>query len=619
MDDTTTLVSDLLNKLAELNQRVCDYRQEMGDEFQRYSHRLLQDAPEHVSVRVGEVLAEELHNYSALSPALVTLNGTAVDLVGRSDAERWSRRGRVSPPPVLPHTSGVPPHDVTSGSPPDRDRDREFHGLFTPSYLPLLEVVQPSKAVHSPPIAASSLPTSCDNESNITQEPSPRSPIDIAPSTPETVHRLMEDTMSSNNSDDSISRTRRSALRRSSSGSTKDVVSPRRVRFDVEGEEVLPTVSPPGSPRINELLTSPPSDNMVNPNHESLNHTAPEDGASILGNSPPRPKKISSTERLKALARISTEDTSKWTVVGDTLDDDEEEEGLVMFTSKKKPQISSVEPASTKTMNNGIRSDRVQIEKSKDLVEDTHNNHALDEEEIADDLLELTPLSSFKDKKRFSPPKRAQQSIPEVTPNKISTSQQLLPSETNPHGSALLSQTHGALYGEEEEMFDFDDDQSASQSRSAQPASKYIQEVEEEPEVETEKQITSAMDKSDENSTTTLYSTSPAIPIAKPATPPLASPVSSLPKFVSASAGSYKGKPFIIGVVRDEDLHKRAIEMGDFSTFVGSVDGRSGVDASDSYRRDPYSFNGSPRSLGERLLEEAFAARRLSGNARKQE
>ncbi|KAK5627680.1 hypothetical protein RRF57_003395 [Xylaria bambusicola] len=623
MDDTTTLVSELLNKLAELDQKVCDYRQEMAEEFQRYSHRLLQDAPEHVSVRIGEVLAQELHNYSALSPALVTLNGTAADLVGRSDAERWPRRGRVSPPPVLPHTSGVPPHDVTSGSPSDRDRDREFHGLFTPSYLPLLEVMQPSKTVHSPPIAAPSLKTTCDNESNITQEPSPRSPIDIAPSRPEPVHRLTEDTMSSNNSDDSISRTRRSALRRSSSGSTKDVVSPRRVRFDVEGEEVLPTVSPPGSPRINELLTSHPPDNLVTPNHESLNHIAPEEEASILGNSPPRPKKISSTERLKALARSSTEDTSKWTVVGDTHDDEEEEEeeeeGLVMFTSKKKPQVPIIEPASAKTTKNGIGSDHAQIEQSKGLVEDTHDDHALDKEEIADDLLELTPLSSFKDKKRVSPPNKAQQSTPEVMPNKISTSQQLLSSEINLHDLALLSQTHGALNVEEEGMFDFDDDESASQSQLARPASKYIHEVEEEPEVETKKQITSAMDKSDENSTTTLYSTSPAIPIAKPATQPSASPVSSLPKFVSASAGSYKGKPFIIGVVRDEDLYKRAIEMGDFSTFVGSVDGRSGVDASDSFRRDPYSFNGTPRSLGERLMEEAFAARRLSGNARKQE
>ncbi|KAJ3551592.1 hypothetical protein NPX13_g11324 [Xylaria arbuscula] len=107
MDDTTTLVSELLNKLAELDQKVCDYRQEMAQEFQRYSHSLLQNAPEHVSVRVGELIAEELHNYSALSPALVTLNGA--DLVGCSDPERWPRRGRVSPPPILPHTSGVPP------------------------------------------------------------------------------------------------------------------------------------------------------------------------------------------------------------------------------------------------------------------------------------------------------------------------------------------------------------------------------------------------------------------------------------------------------------------------------------------------------------------------------
>ena len=492
MDDTTILVSELLNKLAELDQKVCDYREEMAQEFHRYSHSLLQDVPEHVSVRVGEVLAEELHNYSALSPALVTLNGAAADLVGCSDVDRWPRRGRVSPPPVLPHTSGVPPNDASSGSPPDRDRDREFHGLFTPSYLPLLEVMQPKKTVPSPPVDALPLKPPRDNESNITQESSSQSALDITPSRPELVHRLTEHTMSSINSDDSISRTRRSALRRSSSGSTKDIVSPRRVRFDVEGEEVLPTASPPVSPRINELLTSPHTNTPDIPAHDSSNHTAPEEETSILGNSPPRPKKISSTEKLKALTRNSTEDTSKWTVVGDIHDDDEEDDGLVMFASKKKSHVPAVEPVPVTVLNNGISSDHTQTKRSKDLTKNTFNDVIRVEDEMASGLLESTPLSSFKDKKRVSPPKSVCQTIPRVKSNENPVSQQILQNEINSSTSALLSQTHRVpnLDLEEEEFFNFDGDD--AQTQSMRTTSKYIEEeVGEEPDDEIEKHHTS--------------------------------------------------------------------------------------------------------------------------------
>ncbi|KAI0434114.1 hypothetical protein F5Y09DRAFT_5585 [Xylaria sp. FL1042] len=619
MDDTTTLVSELLNKLAELDQKVCDYRTEMAQEFQRYSRRLLQNAPEHVSVRVEELLAEELHNYSALGPGLVALDSASADLGVRSDLERWSRRGRVSPPPVLPHTSGVPPSDTSSGSPPDRDRDREFHGLFTPSYLPLLEVLQTSKTKPVPTAIPTAIPpsppptTPRDNESNSIQEPLPDGQLDTPPRRPEPVHRHTSETMSSTNSDDSLLRTPRSALRRSSSASTKDIQSPRRVRFDVEGEEVLPTVSPPASPRIYELLASHSSEDQVAPTLESLKHMAFEEEASILGNSPPGPKKISSTERLKALARNSTEDTSKWTVVGDIHDeDDDEEEGLVMLTSKRKSQDCVVKQAPGTGLENSTSFDHIQSEWPRGSTEEIHNDQISNENQVADDVLELPPLSSFKDKKRFSPPQTSQEVVPEMRPQETSKLQQVPPSKTKASNSVLSLQSHVPNL-EEESMFEFDDDESALQLQTMRTTPKYI--LEEEPEVE--EQATPLTDNSAERPPVTLYSTSPAIPIVKPTSPPPTSPLSSASKQMSTSAGSYKGKPFIIGVVRDEEVLKKATEMGDFSTFVGSVDGRSGVDPSDSYCRDPWSFTGTPRSLGERLMEEAHA-RRISDNARKE-
>ncbi|RYC60073.1 hypothetical protein CHU98_g6139 [Xylaria longipes] len=591
MDDTTTLASELLDKLAELNQKVCDYRQDMVQEFQRYQHRLLHDAPEHVSTRVEEVLAAELHNYPALSPGFA-LDATFADL-GRSAIDQWDRRGRTgsSPPPILPHTSGVPPNDVVSGSPPDRGRDREFHGLFTPSYLPLLEVMQPNQTTSTPPVV---LPpaTPRDNGSKNIQAPSALP--DTTPRRPDPTRHYTEETTSSVNSDDSVSRTRRSALRRSSSASMKDTQSPRRVRFDVEGEEVLPTVSPPTSPRVYDLLTSPPPEEQVTPAHDSLSQVVFEEEASILGNSPPRPKKISSTERLKALARSSTEDTSKWTIVGNIHDDDEEEEGLVMLNSKKQSK------APVPAWGNGTSSHHTQVESSNDLTIETYNDRITGE--MVDDLLELTPLTSFRDKKRFSPPHEAQEIVPQVTPEE---NLQRPPSDkTKPPDPAHVSQPHKVQNREEENMFIFDDEGSGLEPQAAMKNSKYIEEEEE----EVEEQTTPLADNSAEEPLVSLYSTSPAIPIAKPASLQAGS-ASSISQRMSASAGSYKGKPFIIGVIRDEELYKKAEEMGDVFSFVGSVDGRSGVDPSESFRQAPYYSPGTPRSLNRH---------RVADNAHKQ-
>ncbi|KAI1752312.1 hypothetical protein F4782DRAFT_501320 [Xylaria castorea] len=592
MDDTTILVSELLDKLAELNQKVCDYRQDMVQEFQRYQQRLLHDAPEHVSARVEEVLAAELHNYPSLSPGFA-LDATSADL-GHSAIDRWGRYGRTgsSPPPLLPHTSGVPPNDVASGSPPDRDRDREFHGLFTPSYLPLLEVMQPNRTASAPTVISSPA-TPPDDDSDNTQAPSPQP--DTTLRRPDPIRHYTEETTSSVNSDDSVLRTRRSALRRSSSASMKEAQSPRRVRFDVEGEEVLPTVSPPTSPRIYDYLKSPPPEEQVTPIYESLNQAVSEEDASILGNSPPRPKKISSTERLKALARSSTEDTSKWTIVGDIHDDDEEEEGLVMLSSKKKSK------APVPALRNGTGLHYTQAESSYDLTKEIHNGQRTGE--VVDDLLELTPLTSFKDKKRFSPPQEAREIIPEVTTEE--NLQQPPFDETKLPGSALISQPHKVQNREEEDMFRFDDEVSALEPQAVTNKSKYIEEEEQE---EVEEQTTPLADNSAEEPLLSLYSTSPAIPIAKPASLQAGS-ASSVSKRMGASAGSYKGKPFMIGVVRDEELHKKAEEMGDIYTFIGSVDGRSGVDPSDSFRQAPYYSPGTPRSLNRH---------RIADNAHKQ-
>ncbi|KAI0194185.1 hypothetical protein F4808DRAFT_353636 [Astrocystis sublimbata] len=594
MDGTTTLASDLLEKLAELNQKVCDYRQDMVQEFQRYQQRLLHDAPEHVSAHIEDLLAAELHNYPALNP-WITPDVASADR-SRSAFDRWGRHGRTapSPPPILPHTSGVPPHDVASRSPDvnhdndhDRDRDREFHGLFTPVYLPLLEVNQTT----STPNVASSLttPRTNNDDANNTQATFPQ--LDVTPQRPDHIHNDNEDTTSSVNSDDSSSRTRRSALRRSSSASIKDIQSPRRVRFDVEGEEVLPTVSPPISPRLDDVLPSPPLEEQAAPVYESLNHAVHKD--SLFGSSPPRPKKISSTERLKALARSSTEDTSKWTVVGNVADDDEDEEGLVMTKSKRKPNALVPAPG------NDTASYHAQTELSGDAKPQTCSNQDISEAD--GDLFELTPLSSFKDKKRFSP--RIENPVPEATIEDVLQQ----PSDNNMRAPDTSSSKYmKAQSHEEDDFFKFEDDDASPNTKVATANTKYVEEEEE----EAEEQVTPLADNLTEEPHIDLYSTSPAIAIAKPASLPAGSG-SYIPKRTSASTGSYKGKPFIISVVRDEELQRKAEQMGDIASFVGSVDGRSGFDPSDSFRQAPYYSN--PPSTSRSLDR-----RRIADNAYKQ-
>jgi hypothetical protein len=339
--------------------------------------------------------------------------------------------------------------------------------------------------------------------------------------------------------------------------------------------------------------------------HESTNHTVLDEETNMLGSSPPRPKKISSTERLKALARSSTEDTSKWTVVGDLQDEDEEEEGLVMPSSKRNSKVSIPRPIATTALNTAGTHTRDKW--MTEQVKDTDDSHNTGVDAGTDDILDLTPLCSFKDRKRFSPPREI---LLEVSSKGNSTAQQVVPRAKESPATVLSSLQHGALNHDEEDMFAFDDPESSLQPKMMGMSPKYIEE-----ETEEEKQTTPLVDDSDEGPPVTLYSTSPAIPIAKPASPPPASPASSVSHEMGATVGSYKGKPFILGIVNKE-LHKKAVEMGDLNSFVGSVDGRSGVDPSNSYRATL--FDGTPRSLGVRLMEEAHARRGVD-KAHKQE
>ncbi|KAI1213049.1 uncharacterized protein F4807DRAFT_309464 [Annulohypoxylon truncatum] len=601
MDDTTSLVSDLIQKLAELDNKVNIYRQDMAQEFYRYSRQRLQDVPGHVSAKVQKLVAEHFQNYPALSPSL----GQDIDPQSQESASDVSTDEKPWPvrqpsPPVSPQIPFLPLFD-SPRSP--HEREREFHGLFTPSYLPLLDAVQrrsPTPSALPPPVPEIKEP----NNNEDTSLAALASPI-VLPR-PDPVRRHTADTESSITSDDSTTRLRRSALRRSSSSSTK-AQSPRRVRFDVEGEEVLPTSSPPVSPRASDFPPSP-SGNPTSPLDESYNAIIINEDTDLLGSSPPMPKKITSTDRLKAMARNSNEDTSKWEVVGnlEAIDDDEEEE-LVMagLHSRKANDASqnSTNHVSSDGTAHRINDARLPTQLGAPLtsVKEVEENEIPEEADDIDDVLMMPPLSSFKDKKRFSPPL-------ETTPN--SESNDLDSHGTEEHNSSkppIDSTSEPSL--NEEDLFefedrDFDSDDKGDKTKSTK---KYIEEEDEE---EDEADVTPIAENP------VLFSTSPAIPMAKPTS--VTTPIQS-PRQMAASAGSYRGKPFSIGVVRDPELHKRAAEMGDFYTFVGSVDGRSGVDESTSFKPDVTYFDGTPRSLSERLMREDLDEARRNAEANSRE
>ncbi|KAI0887465.1 uncharacterized protein GGS22DRAFT_109726 [Annulohypoxylon maeteangense] len=601
MDDTTSLVSDLIQKLAELDNKVNIYRQDMAQEFHRYSRQRLQDVPGHVSAKVQKLVAEHFQNYPALSPGLdYDIDPQSQESASDVSTDEKSWPVRQPSPPVSPQIPFLPLFD-SPRSP--HEREREFHGLFTPSYLPLLDAVQrrsPTPPTLPPQVPEIKEPNSHEDTSAATLA----SPI-VLPR-PDPVRRHTTDTEESITSDDSTTRLRRSALRRSSTSSVK-AQSPRRVRFDVEGEEVLPTSSPPISPRAPDFPPSP----LGNPAgllDESYNAIIINEDTDLLGSSPPMPKKITSTDRLKAMARNSNEDTSKWEVVGnlEALNDDEEEELVMAGLHSRKANDTyqnSANHVSSDNTAHHINDARLpsQLGAPLTVVKEVEENEVPAEGDEIDDVLMMPPLSSFKDKKRFSPPLETTPKSAANIPNSNRTENDLSKSPIDSTSEPSLN---------EEDLFDFDDRDFDLDDREdkSKPVKKYIDEEDEDVD-EDEADATPIAEKP------VLFSTSPAIPVAKPAsaTPPLPSPHQ-----MAASVGSYRGKSFSIGVVRDPELHKRAAEMGDFYTFVGSVDGRSGVDESTSYRPDMTYFDGTPRSLSERLMKEDLdeARRNAETNSR---
>ncbi|KAM0255989.1 hypothetical protein ACHAQJ_005294 [Trichoderma viride] len=625
-----TLLSSLHTKLDDLEGRMRAYRYDLIIDFQRYYHDLLTDVNPSVATSIQKAIAPSFANYPTLRPELEAADSQPPD---------GSQPATFQPPEASPRI------EAPNSS---RERETELQGLFTPSYLPLLGSSPPHNR-RAVPAAASVDASTNTTTSTQTTVPFPLLPVmeppaadnsaatddgvtmgsltttgnDATPAggqAPAEANRLVrtatEDSTSSVCSDDkSDSKVMRSAMRRSSSIS-KPPQSPRRVRFEFMGAEVLPT----SSPQQVEFITPVPA---------SL---APEDepiaSDMILGDDieewHPPPRKSSSTEALRALSRAPAEEGTVWTVVNPETDRANSQQDSTNKTAVETPNSMAQTKSTTNNPRIDISAGAVQSNNTTSLDSGDVHSHgsgkSRDAGNSSDDEADYLAIGKRKPSanQKSTSPSLTQLPTRGVSNGFSAATYTLDKSHANPNVSkggrnpATLSDGSLDDYGDDDDLFEFEPG-----GLSAPPKPR------ERPAPPPDEEESSDEESSDESpnmarpNQQSLYSTSPAVSIVRPQR--MENSMSTVSRFQPGSLGSYKGRPVIMPVVRNPEVHARAASLGQFNTFVGGLDGRSGMDEGDlsSFRASVVQpgFAGTPRSFTERyMMEEAQAEREREKN-----
>lgn len=623
MDDARQIISELLAKLAELDGKVASYQQDIHAEFERYRASLLKDVPEHISDEVSRVITESMPNYPMLSGP--SSNRDSVESpAAPTPSERggaWGgSSGRKSPPPILYHTSGIPKDGPRS----PHEREKEFQGVFTPSYLPLLDgsdQAPPQSPSESPPSASPpahspsrALGPSLDGILSVDETLEPGVGLDAPRPVP--IRRQTDGTESSAGSSGSDTKVRRSALRRSSS-SVKD--SPRRVRFDVQGAEVLPTASPQASvSSLDVCLTEEAGVSTSAVVDDSPLYSGPslldiEGEEDLL----PQPKKVSSTQALRALTRSPLEEGTVWRVVNpDPEELNPKMNGLDETTVSAGPGPATTAAAAMATTStttspskakspSPLRQRVVVVEQPPQPAAVESSPDGQDKEGSDEDFLSMRSKTT---KKPSSPVLRSPVAgSPRATAGHH-VSFRLEPKIASPKSSTGGDTDDVGSKDTQDGFFDFDDGEDTLLGASARPRSteKYLPEDEDaepEAEQETKRPVNPLAAHS-----TSQYTTLPArtvstrSPDARSMTPPTSS------RFLQGSVGSYKGQSLRVSAVLNPKLQEAAEAMGDFTTIVGSIHDRNSYEDLGSFGANTAaSFTGAPRSFSERMaMEEAM-------------
>lgn len=570
MDEERKLVSELQGKLAELDQKVWQYGKDMAAEFERHKERILRDVPKELSETVSKAIATSMKDYKALYPVPAGTNesGLAKGINNSKQADDTENNAPpevyTGPKPIAFRPSTLEPRDDSQHSRSPHARDEEFMGIITPSFLPLLgdsrkerresderrASLERRRSIDS---SQPSVPALKRTESLVDASTSTRSPTTTPEDSRPPVPSRRNTDEASVASDLSESTFPRSALRRSSNSSMK--ASPRRVRFDFEGTEVLPTSSPLPAPSvIAEGIYDSDDDE---PGSQQVENIEEEE------ESPPLPKRISSSQKLRALSRQPLdEDDTIWTAVSAP------DDGSPSIETASAPNVFS------SGINEGINKLRLAspVIPSQQKMQDGVQISADDNDLPLDDMPEFNPIKGRTPILPASILSPINQSSIEGSDSPASPSRTPRPTWKTMHSfdEDNLDIGQGMRFDDDdqEELFDFDEN---THQRSPP----------EEPQDDSSDKDNSSTTPSPtfQTESNPLFSRSPARPIFRPTAPEPSQATASL-------VSSFKrNHPFSMPIV-SEAIHAQAASMGPVDSFVGSMTGRTGLDESNvaSYR-----------------------------------
>lgn len=661
------LLQNLRRKLDDLEDKVQACRHQMAAEFQRYYQETLLDAavPHETKQAVSSTLAASLKDCYPILAVELEKQLWLFDDKARSGVQVLHKTADSLELPSRPEQNVASASASASAdlrrSPPSRaavfgaavaspgsphEREKEFQGLFTPFFLPLLDQtpVSPSNPPISPPSQPQSDTTGARSSlaepgvsgtgvgsgvcadvdtamqgssehlqgqamegssatgglpmhtgSNGTSQQA--SPSPLPGRLPTRTRRSTDDTLSSALSsalsDTSQPAIPKSALRRSSSCSRPSQQSPRRVRFEVKGAEVLPTASPQPS----DFPTPRPSSPTRADQPRTFDEIVRDSNSSEDTERPSLGRKISSTEKLRLLSREPLDEGTTWTVVNRNYEDagDLSSAASSMSSKTTSPASGLAQAAPEPATEPGIGV-TPQVARKDDESEESSD----------EDFLAMAKPKS-KTKKEVSTPTANQAPRPEPPAAPSTTAQKLAKEEEE------KDQTSSEDYEDEDDMFHFE---SGGLSAPPKPKKRPPPPKDDAPEPATpEPEINEPV--------RTPQIASPGVSILNtqtssgPSTP-------TASRFQIGSLGSYKGRSINMPVVKNPALHAQAEEQGDFNSFVGGVDGRSGVDDADmsSFRASlaqTNNFSGTPRSLSERMMMEDAMEERQKNKEKSQE
>lgn len=423
---------------------------------------------------------------------------------------------------------------------------------------------------------------------------SPSASQDISTSTEPTCNApSADDTRSSISSDKSDSKPPRSAMRRTSS-IPKIPQSPRRVRFDFMGEVVLPTSSPQPSEFISPRLPSPELASDPT-SFESHLATAPEEDDEAL---PPR--KVCSSDALRALSRAPMEDGTVWTVVNsgneEVASDDASPPPTARTDETTSPRASpkaltpladvSLSSPTTDSMRHAKSPEERGRGDSYIFDRPLHDDESSSDEYLAMAKPKGPPARSTASSRAaalLSPAKTSPKS-PTGSVNK----RQETPTKAGQINGASSKRT--IKPHEDDGLFHFEPEGLGLTSRPRPVQTEENEAISEEEQSEDDDAETTGV-------STSIYATSPAVSIMRPVNRDDDASTPSRPKFQPGSLGSYKGRPLMMPVITNPELLDELDADEPSNVVVGRVPEESPTEAV-----------GAPRSFSERLMLEDMMA-----------